>query len=181
MNLPDTIFADDDDDGTATTADLTTLDEQFSDEEYEDEDEEFAVENLPRPPPERMLYNGEGTSSVTTVQAGRDITTEEDERAGRSNNPSMPGHRQAESSGVAGSSHGNDANTNSAEISHGMCGTNLTMPEQRHGASSGVAEHAPSLINLIGEAYEATSSLSGIIQAAQQGTAGSSHGMNDAK
>ena len=97
MNLPCTIFADDDDDETSTTADLTMSDEQFSDEESDDEDEEFAVEILPRPPPERMLYNGKGTSSMTNLRAGRDITSTVDRRSGRSNNPSMHGIRHAAS------------------------------------------------------------------------------------
>ena len=104
MNLPCTIFADDDDNETSTTADLTMSDEQFSDEESDDEDEEFAVENLPWPPPEKLLYNGEGKSMMTTVQVERDVKGEEDRRSGRSNNPSMPRYRHTELRGVAGSS-----------------------------------------------------------------------------
>ena len=51
------------DDETATTADLTQLESDWSDNESdEDDDEEFALENAPRPPPEKLLYNGEGTS-----------------------------------------------------------------------------------------------------------------------
>ena len=46
---------------TATTADLTTLAGDLSDSKLEDE-ENFAAENRPRPPPEKMLYNGNGTS-----------------------------------------------------------------------------------------------------------------------
>ena len=48
------------DDGTAA---LTELIEQLSKDNTGDEDEDFAIKNVPRPPPENLLYNGQGTSS----------------------------------------------------------------------------------------------------------------------
>ena len=50
------------DDGTATTAMLTDIDEMFSDSDTESDDgEDFAAENAPRPPPRR--YCTEATVS----------------------------------------------------------------------------------------------------------------------
>ena len=51
----------DDNERTATTTDLTTLAGNLSNSNTED-DEDSTEENRPRPPLERMLYNGNGAS-----------------------------------------------------------------------------------------------------------------------
>ena len=69
------------DDGTATTAMLTDVEEMFSDSDAEAEDgEDFAAENAPRPPPETLMYGGKGESNLE----GRDIA--QVDRPGRSSN-----------------------------------------------------------------------------------------------
>ena len=58
------------DDGTATTAMLTDVDEMFSDSDAKSDDgEDFAAENAPRPPPEKLMYGGNGESNPL----GRDV------------------------------------------------------------------------------------------------------------
>ena len=67
------------DDGTATTTMLTDVDEMFSDSDAESEEgEDFAAENAPRPPPETLMYGGNGKSNPE----GRDVA--QVERPGRS-------------------------------------------------------------------------------------------------
>ncbi len=50
------------DNATATTANLTELAEDNSSVESDNDDaaEDFAVENRPRPPPEKTLFGGDG-------------------------------------------------------------------------------------------------------------------------
>ena len=56
-----------DDDATASTADLTTLAGNNSDSDMDSEDEaDFAAENAPRPPPEKILYGGQGKCRRST-------------------------------------------------------------------------------------------------------------------
>jgi len=56
------------DDETATTADMTQVEDGFSDSESEDDEESvFAAENKPRPPPDRLLYNGGRYAAWTLV------------------------------------------------------------------------------------------------------------------
>ena len=72
-----------------TTADLPTLAVDLSESDSEDE-EGFAAENKPHPPPEKILYNENGTS----VKYTQDVLERQDEppkklsrkRPGRSNN-----------------------------------------------------------------------------------------------
>ena len=74
------------DDATATTADMTEQDELTdidSDGEEEQDDLEFAQENAPRPPPDKLMFNGDGESQETCHSDGWDVTT--DTRLGRSN------------------------------------------------------------------------------------------------
>jgi len=54
-------FDQEDDDATSAMADLTTLAGNNSDSDLDSEDEaDFAAENAPRPPPEEILYGGQG-------------------------------------------------------------------------------------------------------------------------
>lgn len=72
------------DDCTTTKADFTALME-FSDTELDDNDDDFAIKNAPRPPPDKLMYNGAGTSQQATYdwaeqdeirQSGRSMETE---------------------------------------------------------------------------------------------------------
>ena len=71
----ETIFEDDDDDdATATTAALTDVSEPLSDNESDlEDDEDFAAENLPRDPPAKLLYGGEGETPLCALTAGGDV------------------------------------------------------------------------------------------------------------
>ena len=84
----ETIFEEDDDDATATTAALTDVSEPPSDNDSDlEDDEDFAAENLPRDPPAKLLYGGEGETPLCVVEkAGGDVATPkgESKRPGRS-------------------------------------------------------------------------------------------------
>ena len=72
-------------DETATTADMTQAADEFSGSDSDDNEEGvFAAENEPRPPPDRLLYNGEGTQREH-LSEGRDVTKTK-QRPGRSTN-----------------------------------------------------------------------------------------------
>jgi hypothetical protein len=69
----------DEDDATAMTAGMTTSGELDSDNELDDNDEDdFAAENAPRPPPDKLMYGGDGECNKTNER--RDVT----QRPGRS-------------------------------------------------------------------------------------------------
>ena len=57
------------DDVTATTAELTELEDdqsEFGSDDEKDDAEDFAMENAPRPPPDRAMFGGEGECSAAT-------------------------------------------------------------------------------------------------------------------
>ena len=71
------------DDKTATKMDMTQAADEFSDSDSDDNEEGvFAAENKPRPPPDRLLYNGEGMQREH-LSEGRDVTKTK-QRPGRS-------------------------------------------------------------------------------------------------
>ena len=71
------------DDETATTADMTQAEDEFINSDSDDNEEGvFTAENEPRPPPDRLLYNGEGMQREH-LSEGRDVTKTK-QRPGRS-------------------------------------------------------------------------------------------------
>ena len=113
------------DDGTATTAMLTDVDEMFSDSDAEsDEGEDFAAENAPRPPPETLMYGGNGESSPE----GRGVA--QVGRPGRSHS--------GEGSGAAVERHGAQGKQADTECPPAIRGA--VAAAERHGAGSVAAE-----------------------------------------
>ena len=61
-----TLLGDDRDDATAATADETELPDDITEPDSDDDDyneAEFNEENAPKPPPEKLLFGGEGKSA----------------------------------------------------------------------------------------------------------------------
>ena len=77
------------DDDTATTAMLTDAEDAFTDSDTESDDgEDYAAENSPRPPPDDLMYGGDGES-----RARRRDVTQVDDRGGQ---PNCRGTQRAE-------------------------------------------------------------------------------------
>ena len=67
-----TLLGDDRDDATAATADETELPDDITEPDSDDDDyneAEFNEENAPKPPPEKLLFGGEGKSAHARGQS----------------------------------------------------------------------------------------------------------------